>query len=238
MLETRRIEIDPGIWAKKLSDPARLILVEIASYDCIPNYRHHLATRFNFTMETVSAAIEELKDIINIEKIKNVTCVVFGKKLATREFLDIYFQLYNDKAYQILGRRVNKDGRLIKPIWGGKEIGLLKTDLQEHGFASLKDYMLLFFYDKVPTVREFTREKQKAGYKYTVFHAMIEKLMLSGIDVPNPCPSCGVYWGHKKDCPALVAKKVAKTFKKKEEMQEWEKNQDINIIDMFNRRLG
>jgi hypothetical protein len=128
---------------------------------------------------------------------------------------EIFFDLYRKKAKELKGEEVS-------PIWKGAEGKLLKEDTDSVGPIDLKKYIELFFSDKVPEVRSFTREVNKAGYSYRVFHGMISKLQLTNVKLKAPCPDCGMRGGHTLDCPVYLESVMAR----REEEEELRKLRD------------
>jgi len=131
-----------------------------------------------------------------------------GTKEERNSVRDLYFRRYSQKAFQLLGKDTNEDGKKISPQWSGKEGALIKADLGTHGPSSLSKYIELFFSDIVDEVAQFTRYKEKAGYGYPVFHGMIEKLKLSKKKPVKPCGSCGAWFTHYKGCAAARVRQI------------------------------
>jgi len=222
---------------KTLGMADKIIYLYISTYDFIINYEPLLEEKLDLSRNIINLSIRRLIALGYIEKIK------INKKEAIRiivkdnykKFITEYFMMYNNKAFEIKGTRTNKDGKMYKPRWTAKEGMLLKRDLEEYGYDTLLDYAVIFFNDKVDSVKQFVR---KAGYGYTIFHSVIDKIQLANIKVPKKCPYCGYYWGHAKDCK-LAKMKIELERKEIEEIKKLkQENPNISLIDMFNKKLG
>ncbi len=217
----------------------KIFYIEIAANEELYDYIDYFRTKYHIPDVAIAGAINNLiaKNLIK-KKSKRNSYLIIPTTDEYKKFIDKYFKMYNDKAFEILGSRYNKSGKKYYPKWGDKEGKLLKADLEQYGYKTLLDYAILFFYDKVDSVKNFTRIKQKAGYGYNVFHAMIDKLELSGIKVPEKCPACGMYWGHAKDCKIILEKRKKEEEERQKLLAIKEKYKDISLIEMFNNRFG
>jgi len=181
---------------------------------------------FFYAQSIFSVGFQDLQDLLTA----NNSVDIAVDKFSRRDLKELFFKLYIAKAKEITGREN------IKPTWAAKENKLLLTDHRNIGYNEMFRYINLFFSDKVKEVRSFTREKEKAGYSYSVFHGMIEKLKLSNIKLPVRCPECGGLDGHTDNCPIATAQKR----KKKEEYDNImadRGNPDINLVGGFKEKI-
>ena len=226
--------------SKDLGIAEKIFYMDICTHDKLFNPVEYFSNKYNLSKQIVTSTLNKLiqDKLIKKQIVKNKVYLQTMKVDEYKKFIDEYFKMYNDKAFEILGSRVNKNGKKYYPRWGQKEGRLLKEDLELHGYEALLDYAVLFFYDKVDTVKQFTRGKTKAGYGYNIFHSVIDKLEMSGIKVPEKCPECGMYWRHAKDCK-LIRIQHEKEIEEIEEIKKLkEKYNDISLVDMFNEKLG
>lgn len=145
-----------------------------------------------------------------------------------RDIVSLFRRRYALKAKEITGN----DAKLP---WTGKEAKLLEIDLATHGKETLVKYIEIFFSDKEPTVADFTRYKNKAGYSFSVFHGMIGKLALSKVKPAAVCPVCGYRIGHAPDCRILIEQRERKEKEAEEINKLREQNKDYSFIAEFGK---
>ena len=156
------------------------------------------------------------------------------EKKSKAEVRDLFFSRYRMKAREITGRDTNDDGKPIRPTWAGKEGKLFNLDLETHGIKTIRNYIELFFSDKVPEVAKFCRFEEKAGYGYSVFHGMIGKLALSKVKL-EICPICGKDKGHHTWCSTYDEIQAKKLQEVEEILAEQETVTDTDLVaDMMN----
>lgn len=142
----------------------------------------------------------------------------------------LFLTRYEQKSKEITGN-------IAKLPWGGKEGKLLSQDYETHGYHVLVKYIEIFFSDKEPSVADFTRHRNKAGYSYSVFHGMLSKLSMSKVKPAKACSYCGRTSGHNLNCKIELSR-VNKDKKEREELNNLkDEYKDFSFVDTFNKEI-
>jgi len=184
--------------------------------------------RFN---EEIFASLVCSDEFLKVEKKEKKDEAV--EKAERSELKESFLKYYGMKALEVRGQTA-------VPTWGAKEASLLKGDTAQFGVGEMVRSMRLFFSDSVQEVAEFTRLKTKAGYSYTVFHGMLNKLtMAAGEVTTEPCDECGVWGKHRHGCSKIEKlREENQKLRREEEAQIKSELADVNIADMFNQAIG